>query len=48
MKVVRVSISLETFGAMQSNMQNIKDSGWFAEDLESCPSMCLADFETIV
>ncbi|EMC4137153.1 Uncharacterised protein [Klebsiella pneumoniae] len=47
-KVVRVSISLETFGAMQSNMQNIKDSGWFAEDLESCPSMCLADFETII
>lgn len=47
-KVVRVSISLETFGAMQSNMQTIKNSGWFADELESCPSMCLADFETII
>ncbi len=47
-KVVRVSISLETFGTMQSNMKKIKETGWFAEDLESCPSMSLADFETVI
>ncbi|WP_237931169.1 hypothetical protein, partial [Buttiauxella sp. S19-1] len=47
-RIFRVSVSLETFGAMQSNMQKIKETGWFPEDLESCPSMCLADFETII
>ncbi|WP_394541774.1 hypothetical protein [Pantoea sp. SGAir0418] len=47
-KIIRISVSLESFGAMQSHMQKIKDCGWFTDDFESCPSMCLADFETVV
>lgn len=47
-KIIRVSVSLESFGAMQSHMQKIKACGWFTDDFESCPSMCLADFETVI
>jgi len=46
-KIVRVSVSLEDFGSIQSNIFSIKDTGWLPVNFESCPTMNLADFETL-
>jgi hypothetical protein len=46
-KVLRVSVSLEDFATLQSNLQMFKDTGWIPNDFVACPSMNLADFETL-
>ncbi|EKO3929638.1 hypothetical protein GAW91_000221 [Vibrio fluvialis] len=46
-KVLRVSVSLEDFATLQSNLQLFQKTGWIAEDFMACPSMNLADFDTL-
>ena len=46
-KVVRVSVCLEDFGSIQSSLKQLEDTGWLPADFTPCPTMNLADFETI-
>ncbi len=46
-KVIRVSVSLEDFAMLQANISQLKDTGWLPVDYEPCPTMNLADFETL-
>jgi hypothetical protein len=46
-KVLRVSVSLEDFATLQTNLRLFNDTGWIPNDFVPCPSMNLADFETL-
>ena len=46
-KIVRASVCLEDFGSIQSCLPQFKDTQWLPADFEPCPTMNLADFETI-
>ena len=46
-KVVRVSVCLEDFGTIQSSLKRLEDTGWLPKDFVPCPTMNLADFETV-
>ena len=46
-KIIRISVSLEDFGSLQSNLTDLKDTGWFPDGFTPCPTFNLADFETI-
>lgn len=46
-KVLRVSVSLEDFATLQTNLRLFDDTGWVPNDFLHCPSMNLADFETL-
>ena len=46
-KIIRVSVSLENFGSIQSNVAQLKETGWLPSDFEPCPTMNIADFETL-
>lgn len=46
-RVIRLSISLEDFGMIQSNVYQLEKTGWLPDDFDCCPTMNLADFETL-
>ena len=46
-KVVRVSVGLEDFGPIQSSLKQLDDTGWLPSEFTPCPTMNLADFETV-
>lgn len=46
-KIIRVSVSLEDFASIQANIAQLRETGWLPEDFEPCPTMNLADFETL-
>ena len=46
-KIIRVSVSLEDFGSIQANVAQLRKTGWLPETFEPCPTMNLADFETL-
>ena len=46
-KVLRVSVSLEDFGSIQANISLLEPTGWLPDDFSPCPTMTLADFETL-
>lgn len=46
-KVIRVSVSLEDFGAIQSNIKQLIETGWLPKNFEACPTINIADFETL-
>ena len=46
-KVIRVSVTLEDFAMLQANVSQLKDTGWLPDEYEPCPTMNLADFETL-
>lgn len=46
-KIIRVSVSLENFTVIQTNLGSLKNTGWIPDNLNLCPSMNLADFETL-
>ena len=46
-KVVRVSVCLEGLGPFQSSLKELEDTRWFPADFVPCPTMNLADFETV-
>ena len=45
--VVRVSVSLEDLGTIETNLKQFEETGWLPEDFVPCPTMNLADFETV-
>ena len=46
-KVVRVSVCLEVFGLIQSSLTQLEDTGWLPAGFKPCPTMNVADFETL-
>jgi hypothetical protein len=46
-KIIRVSISLEYFASLQANLKVFDDTGWIPDEFIPCPSMNIADFETL-
>lgn len=46
-KVVRISVCLEDFGFIQSNLRQLENTDWLPEKFEPCPTMILADFEMV-
>ncbi len=46
-KVIRVSVSLENFASIQSNITQFRQTGWLPDDFEPCPTMSLANFEIL-
>ena len=46
-KIVRVSVCLEDFGTIQSSLKQLEDTGWLPPGFVPCPTMNLADFETV-
>lgn len=46
-KILRVSVTLEYFASLQSNIYELKETGWIPEDYSPCPTMNIADFETL-
>ena len=46
-KIIRVSVSLEDFGSIQANIHQLNETGWLPTNFEPCPTMTLADFETL-
>ena len=46
-KIIRVSVSLENFTIVQTNLKSLTDTGWIPEGYSPCPSMNIADFETL-
>jgi len=46
-KVLRVSVTLEYFASLQSNIYELKETGWIPENYSPCPTMNIADFETL-
>ncbi len=47
-KIVRLSVSLENFATLQSNLKMIKSTGWWLpEEFHSCTTMNLADFQIL-
>ena len=45
--VLRVSITLEYFSTLQTNIYELKETGWIPDDYEPCPTMNIADFEML-
>ena len=45
--VVRVSVCLEDLWTMQSSLKQLEDTDWLPPDFVPCPTMNLADFETV-
>lgn len=46
-KVLRVSVTLEYFASLQSNIYGLKETAWIPENYDPCPTMNIADFETL-
>jgi len=46
-KIIRVSVSLEDFSSLQENLSRFDETGWLPEEFSPCPTMNLADFETL-
>ncbi len=46
-KVIRVSVSYEDFSVIQTNIKQLSETGWLPDDFEACPTMNVADFETL-
>lgn len=46
-KVIRLSVSLEDFAMIQSNIKQHEKTGWLPSDFSPCPTMNIADFETL-
>ena len=45
--IIRVSVSLENFASIQANIEQLKKTGWLPDDFQPCPTMSLADFDTL-
>lgn len=46
-KILRVSVTLEYFSSLQSNIYELKETGWIPENYSPCPTMNIAEFETL-
>jgi hypothetical protein len=46
-KVVRLSVTLEDFATIQSNVMALKETGWLDAELRPAPTITLADLEIV-
>lgn len=46
-KVLRISVTLENIAFLQANISSLESTGWIPKDFEPCPTMNLANFETL-
>ena len=46
-KIIRISVSLEDFSSIQSNIGKLRETGWLPDKFEPCPTMSVSDFETL-
>jgi len=46
-KIIRLSVTLEDFATIQSGFLKFEDTEWLPKDFCPCPTMNLADFETL-
>lgn len=46
-KIIRISVSLESLGTIQANVAQLNETGWLPETFVPCPTMNLADLETL-
>lgn len=46
-KIIRISVSLEDFATMQANISRFNLTGWIPDSFVPCPTLNLADFETV-
>jgi len=46
-EIIRVSVSLEDFATLQTNIRLFDGTGWLPSNFKPCPSMNLADFQTL-
>lgn len=46
-RILRVSVQLEYFASLQSNIVSLKKTGWIPNDFVSSPSMNIGAFETL-
>jgi len=46
-QIIRVSVSLESLAAIQSNLTQMKEAGIVPQDLDVAPTMTLADIEVV-
>jgi hypothetical protein len=46
-RVIRLSVYLESLGVFQSNLALIEQAGWLPDGFNACPSISLADLETL-
>lgn len=45
--ILRISISLEDFATIQTNISFINDTGWFDTNIDLPPTFCLSDLEVV-
>lgn len=46
-KILRLSVTLDNFAAIQSNLNSLDKTGWFPSDFEPCPTMTVSDLEVL-
>ncbi|MBD2093651.1 hypothetical protein H6F90_00585 [Trichocoleus sp. FACHB-591] len=46
-KIIRLSVTLEDFATIQSQVSRIRDTGWVDKDFSTTPTIALADLEII-
>lgn len=46
-KIIRLSITLEDFATIQSNLCSLQETGWLSEDVSTAVTMTLADLEVV-
>ena len=46
-RIIRVSVSLEDFATIQANITQWKETGWLPKEFSPCPTLNIADFETL-
>ncbi|NBB81027.1 MAG: hypothetical protein GVY36_16545 [Verrucomicrobia bacterium] len=47
-KIIRISVTLEDFAVVHGCLYMLEDAGWVPSDYSPCPTMTLADFETVL
>lgn len=46
-KIIRISVTLDDFGMIQSNVSSLKSTGWIDDDFVVAPTILLADLEIV-
>lgn len=47
-EIIRISVTLEDFAVVHGCLYMLEDAGWVPSDYAPCPTMTLADFETVL
>jgi len=46
-KIIRLSVTLEDFATIQSQVSRLRDTGWLDKDFSATPTIALADLEVV-